>query len=222
MSRRTQLVYRDEIQDSGSGSPVLIALHGYEGDSTQLLPVANALTVAGRVLTPEGPRPAVVYGRNAKGRSWYAMQGLAQPEPASFGDGLVEIEQCLLDTIEATAGGGENPPPIFLLGLDQGALLALSLACVWPEAVTGVAAICGYLPDIPGWTQDDRPLNGMPVLLVHDPEYLEVPASLQQQTQDRLITKGARVTVHTVSKVRELPSSLTGLLNTWMETTLFQ
>lgn len=211
-------MYRDDIRSSGPGTCVIIALHGYEGGSAQWLPVTDALTAAGRVLIPEGPRPAVVYGRHTKGRSWYAMQGLVQPEPTSFGDSLVEMEQFLLDTVQELRGRGETLPPILLLGLDQGALLALSLACVWPETVSGVAAICGYLPEIPGWVHDDRSLNGLPVLLVHDPEDLEVPPSFQQQTEEELMAKGARVTVHRVSKARQLPPSLAHLLNEWTET----
>src|SRR5690606_4460323 len=107
--------------------------------------------------------------------------------------------------------------PILLLGLDQGALLALSLACVWPETVSGVAAIGGYLPEIPGWVPDDLPLHGMPVLLVHDPEYPEVSPALQQKTEETLIAKGAQVTVRSVARARQLHPPLAYLLNEWME-----
>ncbi|NMA70323.1 MAG: hypothetical protein GX961_00170 [Firmicutes bacterium] len=158
----------------------------------------------------------MVYGR-AKGRSWFAMQGLAHPEPTSLGDSLVEMERFLLDTVLAVAEKGESPVPILLLGLDQGALLALSLACVWPETVSGVAAIGGYLPEIPGWVPDDRPLHGMPVLLVHDPEYPEVSPALQQKTEETLIAKGAQVTVRSVARARQLHPPLAYLLNEWME-----
>lgn len=199
---------------------MVIALHGYEGDTTQWLPVTRALTAAGRVLIPEAPKPAVLYGRYSRGRSWYAMQGLGQPEPTNFGDALVALEQFLLETVEEATAESEAAPPIVLLGLDQGALLALSLACVWPELVSGVAAVGGYLPDIPGWEREDRPLGGMSVLLVHDPDSASVPAALQQKTEAELRARGAHVAVHRLAGARQLPPALTELVNAWMETTV--
>lgn len=197
---------------------MIIALHGYEGDAGQLLPFTRSLESVGRVLAPEGPRPSVAYGRTVTGRSWYAMQGLALPEPTSFGDALVEVEQFLLDTLKEEEEYRGGSPPLFLLGLDQGALLSLALACIWPEVLAGVVAIAGYLPQIPGWTPEPRPMDALPILLVNDPEYRDVPISLQHDTEQALIARGAQVTAHSVAGSRALPASLPTLVNQWMKT----
>lgn len=169
-------------------------------------------TVALRVL--------IVWLHRSAGRSVWAaalFHATVNLSFFAFPNGGSHMERFLLDTVLAVAEKGESPVPILLLGLDQGALLALSLACVWPETVSGVAAIGGYLPEIPGWVPDDRPLHGMPVLLVHDPEYPEVSPALQQKTEETLIAKGAQVTVRSVARARQLHPPLAYLLNEWME-----
>ena len=54
-------------------------------------------------------------------------------------------------------------------------MLSTTLAGVVPESLSGVVSICGYLPEIPGWSLPVEHLDGFPVLLVHDPDAPDIP-----------------------------------------------
>lgn len=215
--RRSALTYHREGPESGSAPLTIIALHGYGGTFEQLLPLARSLGAGASIYAPEAPRPVFPhYGEKEAGQLWFFMQAVGVPEPPLFGDSLYQVEQFLLDVVEEE-GAETNPRrPIFLLGYDQGALLALSLGCIWPELLGGIIAIQGYLPEIPGWSPPDLKMNGLPALLVYDPQPGEPPIELVRRSVAELTARGARVTLEQVAGAHRLSPSLTELLSTWL------
>jgi pimeloyl-ACP methyl ester carboxylesterase len=86
------------------------------------------------------------------------------PSPAFFGDSLSEIEKFLWDEIERQSRDNAELP--FLLGVEQGAIMALATAAAVPDLISGVIAIDGTFPHVPGWQPPLAPLEGLPVLLI--------------------------------------------------------
>src|SRR5207244_613972 len=82
-------------------------------------------------------------------------------------ESLWSIEQFVYD-VKDRMDGAERP--IILLGREQGALVALTMATIIPDWLAGVVGIGGYLPVIRGWSPPVETLIGLPVLLVHDPQ----------------------------------------------------
>lgn len=215
--RRSVLVYRKENAGKGIANLTVITLHGYGATSDQLLPLAQKLGNEVCILAPEGPQPVVPHlGTVTEGQLWFTTQGAGSPEPTLFGDSLYQVEQFLLDVVEEQNHWENADSPIYLLGFDQGGVLALSLACIWPELLGGVIAIQGYLPEIPGWTLPDMKANGLPALLVHDPEDNEFPEELVLKSKAQLNARGARVTLKYVAGARRLPLSLSKLISGWL------
>jgi predicted esterase len=106
----------------------------------------------------EAPRRADPrrHGVASRAGDWY-VEGAQGPDPHAFHLSLAALEDCVL----ACAGGR-----LCLLGVGQGAVLCLSLACCWPERLAAVVACAGGLPSFPPGGLEERPLNGLPLLCI--------------------------------------------------------
>lgn len=215
---RSMLVYQ-EVPETGPGT-TLIGVHGSGGDLDQLVPLARELGDV-RLIAPQAPRPVTPatqgYSASSGGFIWFFIQQVGNPEPATFGEGLWLVEQFVFDVRDRQAHG----QPTFLLGVGQGAVLSVTLAGVLPEALAGVVAICGYLPDIPGWSLPVDDLQGLPVLLVHDPTDAELPLSLVEKTRDELARRGASVELQAVAGAAQIPALAANAIKPWLDALIF-
>jgi pimeloyl-ACP methyl ester carboxylesterase len=108
----------------------------------------------------------------------------AQSSGCAFGDSVVQLERFVLDVLDRRAD--RRPPPV-LLGYDLGAVLALAAVLVFPDRLSGVAAVGAYLPMIRGWSPPSSGADGLPVLLVNPrpdddaPEHLLSAEALRER-----------------------------------------
>jgi phospholipase/carboxylesterase len=214
---RSMLIYQ-EIPEDGPGT-TLIGLHGRGGDLDQLVPLAEAIGSV-RLIAPQAARPVTpatqAHSRSADGFTWFFQQNPGHPEPATFGEGLWMIEQFIYDVRDRQSPDQRT----FLVGFEQGGVLAATLAAVVPEALAGVAVITGYLPDIPGWAPPMDQLNGLPVLLVHDPTDAAVPEPLVDRTATELAARHASVERKRVEGASRNPLAARDVLSEWLHTAL--
>ena len=130
----------------------------------QLVPLARELGSV-QLVAPQAARPLSPttqgYAPSSDGFTWFFIQDVGYPEPATFGEGLWLVEQFVHDVRDRQ----DVERPIFLVGYEQGAVLALTLAAVLPESLSGVAAIGGYLPEIRGWSPPVEDLEGLPAVM---------------------------------------------------------
>lgn len=212
--RRSVLSYRRETTGEGRRG-TLIALHGYGASSAQLMSLAHLIGNGFRIYAPDGPQPvSPAMGLTSNGRLWFAAQTPCTPEPVLFGESLCQVEQFLLDVLDDVRPESEGSP-VYLLGFGQGALLALCVSRIWPEVLSGVAAIEGCLPRIRGWALPDVPLGGLPVLLVNDREGA-VPAALVLEAEAGMRAAGAQVRAENFAGARDLAPALSALIANWL------
>jgi phospholipase/carboxylesterase len=211
---RSMLVYQ-EVPEAGPG-PTVIGLHGGGGDLDQLLPLAGAIGPV-RLVAPQAVRPVTPATQGTSGSpggfTWFFIQELGYPEPATFGEGLWMVEQFVYDVRDR---GGANEPT-FLLGFDQGGVLSATLAAVLPDTLTGVVSISGYLPHIPGWSPPVEDLKGFPVLLVRDQSESQAARSLAEETARELARRHAAVDEQHVAGVSHNPALAADLVRAWLE-----
>jgi phospholipase/carboxylesterase len=127
----------------GGGAPrrFLVALHGYGGDASELLPVVASwmpsLDDDVEAFLPEAPAPCAM---NRARREWFPLTGQEDVLRDRIATTSLEIAG-LLAWIRATHG--VSPRHVALVGFSQGAMLALQagLAC----AVGAVVAFSGLL-----------------------------------------------------------------------------
>jgi phospholipase/carboxylesterase len=206
------MLVRKELAPLDDPAGVLLALHGHGGGVEQLQPLCCAVNQNLSVVLPLAWRTLHLHGMaepEDPGHSWFFNFADDSPEPATFGDCLMELEALVYDIREQYS----EKLPIFLLGIDQGAVLALGLCGVVPDYLAGVAAIGGYLPRIKGWTPPYRDFANMPLLLIVDGANTQASNS---ELQHELEQRDAFVTVSNVSGVSQEPLLARVSLQRWL------
>jgi predicted esterase len=214
---RSMLVYQ-EVPEAVVRAATLIGLHGSGGDLDQLVPLAREIGPF-QLIAPQAARPVnpTTQGYSpADGYTWYFIQEVGRPEPATFGEGLWLIEQFIYDVKDRQTVG----QPTFLLGYEQGGVLSATLAGVVPDSLSGVVSICGYLPEIHEWTPPVEHLDGFPVLLVHDPDAAEIPRALLDKTVEELGRRGAAVQVQQAPGAQRDPVAAAPIVRAWLHSQL--
>ncbi|HYH11248.1 MAG TPA: hypothetical protein VD789_02745 [Thermomicrobiales bacterium] len=156
----SQLIYT-RVQE-GEGSPRVITLHKHNQHARDVADYGTAVAPTGRVTGLESYK-GVFIGWNIVGYTWF-IGPFEQPSPLYFGDALAEIERFLWDEVDRQEGGQAELP--FLVGVEQGAIMAIAAAAAVPDLLSGVIAIDGFLPMVPGWDPPLAPLEGLPILLI--------------------------------------------------------
>jgi predicted esterase len=161
---------------------------------------------------PDAPR-ATYFGRETVAHYWYVGERDESPDPPTFGDCLFQVEQFVLDVTEQTRALGRPP---LLVGVGQGAVLALAAAKVIPDSLSGVAAIGGYLPDIPGAPLPVDVLAGLPILMIDDRDEPDRRHQHTAASAAQLTREGADVQVEEVDRARALGDNVLDILSHWI------
>ena len=200
----SQLLFRRQELDP-AGKLVAIGLHDKFGTMSDPLPIAAGLPGVRTVYSLQAARPVgagIAFG-GSPGFMWYLAEQPEHPEPSTFGDSLIQLEDFLI-----RVSGRYGPPLLF--GLGQGGVMALTLAQVWPERLTGVAVLDAGLAQL-SWSPPPRPLAGLPILLAASQQTSQIEAS-----RDALVELGAQVELAQMRARDEFGSTLaewTGKLN---------
>lgn len=164
----SQLIYAP-VQE-GEGSPRVITLHKHNQRARDVSEYGLAAAPAGKVTGLESYK-GVFIGWTIVGYTWF-IGPFDKPSPLFFGDALAEIERFLWDEIDRQ--DTDEPELPFLIGVEQGAIMALASAAAVPDLLSGAIAIGGTLPVVPGWSPPLAPLDDLPILLI-DPPNADAP-----------------------------------------------
>jgi hypothetical protein len=148
---------------TGTGSPIVMTLHRYNTFAGSMRDIGLAVNPDGRVLGLESTK-GVYLGRNIVGYTWF-VGPLTQPSPVHFGDSMLELERFFWDQIDRQETDDALLP--FLVGDEQGAIMAIAMAGAVPDLLSGVVALNVDFPTVPGWEPPLAPLDGLPILLVN-------------------------------------------------------
>lgn len=146
------LAFAERAGNRGGQLPLVISLHPRGGDAASGLALATQIFGDDPdIVAPQAARPCNPFQSNLAtagyaGFSWYLGDKIAEPEPASFGDVLEQLDRLL----------NEHGRTCVLLGVGQGAVLAITMALYRPKGLVGVYAVNGLLAQISGW---DRPME---------------------------------------------------------------
>lgn len=134
--------------------PLLIALHGYEGNKESMMRLARRIA-NGRmaVISLQGP--------------YQFFRRTSQAEPIKFSVGFgwgttfktedsIKLHHCDLRALVrlATRKYRADPARVFLLGYSQACSFNYRFAFTYPNKVRGVIAVCGSLPN--DWSENPR------------------------------------------------------------------
>jgi phospholipase/carboxylesterase len=129
-------------RDGRASAPLLLLLHGYGADESDLAALAPDLNQHFRVIAVRAPRP-LYWG----GFAWYSIQPEGPNIEKMSHQGEAEESLALLQSLLAELEDTYMPPQgaTWALGFSQGAILGQALALHLPQKIQGVLALSGYL-----------------------------------------------------------------------------
>jgi phospholipase/carboxylesterase len=128
---------------SAGEAPALILLHGLGADEDDLLELAQYLDERLLIVSARAPHPAPF----GSGYSWYAMEDLGKPDPATFAQSAAKVRQFIEDVAR---GYGVDRSRVFLGGFSMGAIMSHAIVLAEPDSVHGVIAMSGYIAEQAG------------------------------------------------------------------------
>lgn len=151
---------------SGKVRSMVVFLHGYGADGTDLLGLADPLSphLPDTIFhAPDAPEPC---SGNPFGRQWFPIPWLDGSSENAARDGLLKAADDLNAFLDARlADAGLTPDRLALVGFSQGSMMALHVAPRRALPVAGVVAFSGRLlrPEL----LKEETVSKPPVLLIH-------------------------------------------------------
>ncbi|MBO0593104.1 alpha/beta fold hydrolase [Cellulophaga sp. E16_2] len=122
-------------------APVLFMLHGYGSNEEDLFSFAAELPEDYFIISVRAPYPL-----QPSGNAWYAINFDAEKGKWSDDEQAVESRDKIASFItEACAAYSVDQNNVTLLGFSQGTILSYAVALSYPEKVSRVIALSGYI-----------------------------------------------------------------------------
>jgi phospholipase/carboxylesterase len=175
-------------EGAGSGTPVLVLLHGRGSHRGDLFTLQRYAPTEWAVVAPDAPFPAAPWGYGA-GYAWYQYLGRNRPEPESFRSSLAAVDR-LLDALPLLLGA--EPGPVALGGFSQGGTVSLGYALTRPGRVANALNLSGFLADHPDVHVTGAP--GTRIFWGHGTQDANIPFELAVEGRGLLQGAGADLT----------------------------
>lgn len=133
MAIDTTLVQWSAPENERSGRPLLVALHGFNGNETTLQSIAADLPSDLVIASPRGPREA------PNGFAWI---DLSQQDPAVRNDQLNEASEALIEWLDEIDGDFTS---VGVLGFSMGGALSVQLLRHRPERFAYAVSLAGFV-----------------------------------------------------------------------------
>lgn len=122
-------------------NPLLLLLHGYGSNEEDLFSFASELPEEYYVVSAQAPYP-LMYGSYA----WYAINFDADDTKFSDINQAKQSRDLIVNIIdELISKYPIDPKNVTLIGFSQGAILSYAIALSYPEKVSKIVAMSGYL-----------------------------------------------------------------------------
>ena len=209
-----------ELCPAANATATLIVLHGLGADGTDFIPMCDALdlTAVGpvRFIMPRAPeRPVTLNGGHVM-RAWYDILGAdlqRREDEAGLRDSVKQVH-ALIDR-ERARGVAANR--IVLAGFSQGCAVTLLAGLRYPERLTGLAGLSGYLPLADTTAAERHAANhGLPIFLGHGRNDSMVPLARGAASRDALSALGYGVEWHDYPMEHSVCMEEVTELNRWL------
>ncbi len=173
----------------GKATSLVVLLHGYGADGSDLLGLADVLgpQLPGTVfVAPDAPEPC--HG-SPMGKQWFPIPWLDGSSEVAAGQGLARSADDLDAFLDAQmAAEGVAAGAVALVGFSQGAMMSLHVAPRRTVAMAGIVAISGRLLQ-PGRLMAEAVVKP-PVLLIHGDQDPVVPFADMGAAGEALVAAG--------------------------------
>lgn len=185
---------------SDQRSPALILLHGRGTNEDDLLGLADYLDPRFFVVSVRAPHR---FQQEFGGYTWYEIQKVGTPHPQQFEDSYKRLVQFIDDVKN---GYPIDPGRVFLLGFSMGSIMSFAVALSMPQAVRGIVAHSGYIPENTSLQFAWDRLQQLSVFVAHGVHDPVIPIHSGRRVQELLSKTSADLTYkeypipHTISE----------------------
>lgn len=176
------LRYRNPI-----GAPqnsVILMLHGWTGDENAMWVFESRMPKDHLIIAPRG-----LFSTPWGGYGWHEHKSSAWPSIDDFKPAMEKLSSLL--TVDNFPEGDFSK--LSIVGFSQGAALGYSFALLYPERVTAVAGLSGFLPNGILPIIREHPLDNMPVFVTHGTRDQLVPVERARNSVELLEEAGGDV-----------------------------
>ncbi len=201
----TDLVYQIKMPAKGAAkAPVIILLHGYGSNETDLFDIANALDDRYIVFSVRAP-----FKGKEIGYSWYGLEFLPNKQLKHNFKEMKESRLKILSFISnACKAYKSDSTKVFIMGYSQGAIMAYDLALNAPKKIKGVLILSGMLPEEVKPTKADwSSINKVHYFIAHGNSDNVIDIKEAEKAVSYLKEKGNKEINY---KNYEMPHALTG------------
>ena len=177
-------VMRIRVPEGTPPFPVVLLLHGFTGDETSMWVFAPRLPVKALLIALRGIFPTPLGGY-----SWVNQKIHKYPSLREFDTAIHSLDS-LLKPINFPDGDLSN---IRMVGFSQGAAFMFGYALRYPERISALAGLSGFVPEDSGSVIHTRPLAGKKVFLAHGTRDELVPIERARASATQLDEAGAEV-----------------------------
>ncbi|MBM4160238.1 MAG: alpha/beta fold hydrolase [Ignavibacteria bacterium] len=194
------------------GSPALLLLHGRGTNEDDLLGLAQYLDPRFFIISARAPF-RFPYG----GFTWYQIVEVGTPVGSEFDESYQRLTQ-LIDDIRQNYP--IDPQRIFILGFSMGSVMSFALSLTHPEAVRGVVAHSGYIPENTSLRFQWDKLAGLSLFVAHGVHDLVIPISHARRAQELLSATKAHLTYKEYPIPHTMSEESLSDLSTWLQNRL--
>jgi phospholipase/carboxylesterase len=217
-SAQDNLVYKvvQPAISTGSPAPMLVLLHGWGSDETDLLGLSNSLPRNFIVVSVRAP-----YTRPEGGYAWYQLQlgnGVFKETLGQAAESAKKLNTLLPELVKAL---NADPKRVFIGGFSQGAIMSLRVGLQAPYPVRGIVCLSGRFPPeldlskIPA-AQKAR----IPVFAAHGTTDQVISISDGRNIVQKLIGAGIPVMAKEYVMGHQISKEELQALKSWLETVL--
>lgn len=202
------------LGDGAGSAPLVVALHGFGADMSDLTGLARVLGEADyRFIFPDGPR-AAFDGADPTARAWYERGG--DESPAAVADALAYLD-ALMRAVTARFG---PPAGAVLLGFSQGGAMAMRYGLPRPGVFAGLAVLSGSLRRLDDLTPTLPAERTQRLFVSHGRADTVVPVATGRATAAYLTAAGYRPDYREYPAGHHLTPTCLADVRAWLRMTL--
>lgn len=133
--------------DTDQPYPVIFALHGMGSDEQDMLRLMEPLQSDFIIVAVRGP---LVQG---SGYAYFQIKSIGNPVRELFDASVQGLQQLIGDLSSEYA---IDPTRRYIAGFSQGAIMAMTLSLIMGDAIKGIVAMSGYIPQ---FVKDEYPID---------------------------------------------------------------
>lgn len=195
--------------ESTGPHPTLILLHGRGADEDDLLGLAPYVDPRLQILSVRAPF-AFPHG----GFFWYEFLKVGTPEPNQFSESYDRLVQFLAD---ASQHYPVDPKKVFLLGFSMGTVMSFALSLTKPDAIAGVGAHSGYIPEGTTLKFHLDQLDGLSFFVAHGVHDPVIPINLGRRAKEILSSTSADLTYKEYPIAHQISEESLNDVSVWLK-----